>query len=55
MIVRAKTRDPERTELLNKLSITEVWFSNLEVLNDIWAMKIKSWLCGSVAKKGCDK
>ncbi|HEY6437564.1 MAG TPA: DUF559 domain-containing protein, partial [Ignavibacteriaceae bacterium] len=34
-----KLIDPERTELLNKLNITEVWFSNLEVLNDIWAIE----------------
>ena len=36
-----KLKDPERTELLNKLNITEVWFSNLEVLNDIWAIEDK--------------
>ena len=36
-----KMKDPERTDLLNKLNITEVWFSNLEVLNDIWAIEDK--------------
>jgi len=36
-----KLKDPERTDLLNKLNITEVWFSNLEVLNDIWAIEDK--------------
>jgi len=48
-----KLKDSERAELLNKLNITEVWFSNMEVLNDIWAIQDKIMMIAEKLPKKC--